>query len=69
MPAEVKKLTGGGADLVIVAAGADNILDQACQCACKCGEVGIVAMITGRIPFYSYAVVFNEIDLYGASVL
>lgn len=66
VPAEVKKLTGGGADLVIVAAGADNILDQACQCACKCGEVGIVAMITGRIPFYSYAVVFNEIDLYGA---
>lgn len=66
VPAEVKKLTGGGADLVIVAAGADNILDQACQCARKCGEVGIVAMITSKIPFYSYAVVFNEIDLYGA---
>lgn len=66
VPAEVKKLTGGGADLVIVAAGADNILDQACACTHKCGEIGIVAMLTSKIPFYSYAVVFNEIKIYGA---
>lgn len=66
VPAEVKKLTGGGADLAIVAAGADNILDQACESVHKCGEVGIVAMITKKIPFYSYGVVFNEIDIYGA---
>ena len=63
----VKELTGGrGADLVIVAAGADNILDQACQCLHKCGEMGIVAMITKEIPFYCYAIVFNEIKVYGA---
>ncbi len=67
VPARVKEMTGGrGADLVIVAAGADNILDQACQCLHKCGEMGIVAMITKKIPFYSYAIVFNEIDVYGA---
>ena len=67
VPARVKEMTGGrGADLVIVAAGADNILDQACECLHKCGEMGIVAMITKKIPFYCYAIVFNEIDVYGA---
>ncbi len=63
---EVKKITGEGADLVVVAAGANNILDQACNCARKRGEVGIVAMITKEIPFYSYAVVFNELEMFGA---
>ena len=63
---EVKKITGAGADLVVVAAGANNILDQACNCARKRGEVGIVAMITKEIPFYSYAVVFNELRMFGA---
>lgn len=67
VPARVKELTGGqGADLAIIAAGADNILDQACECVHKCGEIGIVAMITKKIPFYCYAVVFNEIRVYGA---
>lgn len=67
VPARVKELTHGeGADLVIIAAGADNILDQACACARKCGEIGIVAMITKEIPFYCYAVVFNELSVYGA---
>lgn len=66
IPAEVKRLTGKGADLAIVAAGADNILDQACGCVHKCGEIGIVAMITKVIPFYCYSVVFNEIRTYGA---
>ena len=63
---EVKKITGEGADLVVVAAGANNILDQACNCARKRGEVGIVAMITKEIPFYSYAVVFIELRMFGA---
>lgn len=63
---EVKKITEGGADLVVVAAGANNILDQACNCARKRGEVGIVAMITKEILFYSYAVVFNELRMFGA---
>ena len=67
VPARVKELTDGrGADLAIIAAGADNILDQACECVHKCGEIGIVAMITKKIPFYCYAVVFNEIRVYGA---
>ena len=33
IPEKVKEMTGGrGADLAIIAAGADNILDQACEC-------------------------------------
>jgi L-iditol 2-dehydrogenase len=65
--ARVKELTGGrGADLAIVAAGADNILDQASACVRKRGEIGLVAMITKNIPFYCYSVVFNEQNLYGA---
>ena len=63
---KVKKITGEGADLVVVAAGANNILDQACGCARKRGEIGVVAMITKEIPFYSYAIVFNELRMYGA---
>ena len=67
VPAEVKNLTEGrGADLVMVAAAAPNIFDQACQCLHKCGEMGLVAMITKTIPFYSYAIVFNELRTYGA---
>lgn len=65
--AKVKELTGGrGADLAIVAAGAPGILDQASACVRKRGEIGLVAMITEKIPFYCYSVVFNEQTLYGA---
>ena len=65
--AKVKELTGGrGADLALVCAGANNILDQASQCVSKCGEVGIIAMITKDIPFYCYTMVFNEQTMYGA---
>lgn len=67
IPEKVKEMTGGrGADLAIIAAGADNILDQACECVHKCGEIGIVAMITNKIPFYCYSVVFSELKIYGA---
>lgn len=65
--AKTRELTGGrGVDLAIVAAGADNILDQASECVRKRGEIGLVAMITKRIPFYCYGMVFNEQTLYGA---
>lgn len=65
--AAVKKLTGGkGADLALIAAGAHNIVDQASACVRKRGEIGVVAMITEKIPFYSYQIVFNEQTMYGA---
>jgi L-iditol 2-dehydrogenase len=65
--ARTKELTNGrGADLAIVAAGADGILDQASACVRKRGEIGLVAMITKKIPFYCYSVVFNEQNIYGA---
>jgi L-iditol 2-dehydrogenase len=67
VPALVKKLSGNrGADLVLVAAGADNILDQASASARKRGEIGLISMITTKIPFYSYSLVFNEQTLYGS---
>lgn len=65
--AEIKHATGGvGADLCIVAAGADDILDTACGCVRRGGEVGLVSMITKKIPFYCYSAVFNELRMYGA---
>jgi L-iditol 2-dehydrogenase len=65
--ARVRELTGGrGADLVLVCAGADGILDQASACVRKRGEIGLVAMITRKIPFYCYSMVFNEQTMYGA---
>lgn len=65
--ATVKELTNGrGADLALVAAGANNILDQASSCVRKRGEIGVIAMITEKIPFYSYQIVFNEQTMYGA---
>lgn len=67
VPAEIKKLTNNlGADIVYVAAGADNILDQACQSVRKTGEICLIAMITKNIPFYCYAMVFNELKMYGS---
>ena len=65
--AAVRELTAGkGADLALIAAGANNIIDQATACVKKRGEIGIVAMITEKIPFYSYQLVFNEQTMYGA---
>lgn len=65
--AKVKELTGGrGADLALVCAGADNILDQASACLRKRGEIGLVAMITKKISFYCYSMVFNEQTMFGA---
>lgn len=67
IPEEIKKITNGkGADLAFIAAGADNILDQACNSVHKTGEICIIAMITKKIPFYCYAVVFNELRVYGS---
>lgn len=65
--ATVKELTRGrGADLALVCAGADNILDQASECVRKRGEIGLVAMITRKIPFYCYGMVFKEQTMFGA---
>ncbi|MEN6413085.1 MAG: alcohol dehydrogenase catalytic domain-containing protein [Veillonellales bacterium] len=65
--AVVKGLNGGrGADLAMVAAGAPDILDQAAACVRKRGEVGVIAMITTKYPFYSYQVVLNELTMFGA---
>ena len=57
---------GKGVDVAIVAAGAPNIVDQAASITKRRGEVGIVAMITERIPVNTYQFVFNEINLFGA---
>lgn len=63
----VKRLTDGkGADLALIAAGANNIVDQASACVRKHGEIGVIAMITEKVPFYSYQIVFNEQTMYGA---
>ncbi|MCL2852333.1 MAG: alcohol dehydrogenase catalytic domain-containing protein [Defluviitaleaceae bacterium] len=65
--AKVKELTNGrGADLAIVSAGAPGILDQASDCVRKRGEIGVVSMITEKIPFYSYAIVFKEQTMFGS---
>jgi len=67
IPTHIKSLTGGiGADIVIVAAGSSNIINQACSCLKKRGELCLVAMITEQYPFYSYSVVFNELRIYGS---
>lgn len=64
--AKVKELTDGkGADVALVAAGAPNIIDQASACVKKRGEVGVVSMITEKIPVYTYSFVFNEQNLFG----
>ncbi len=65
--AAIKAATGGkGVDAVIVAAGAPNIIDQASEMAGKTGEVILVAMITEKIPVYTYSFVFGEQTLRGA---
>ena len=57
----VAELTNNnGADATIICAGADNILDQASEITKKRGEICIVSMITNKIPFYCYSVVFKE---------
>lgn len=66
VPAEVKRITGGGADAAVIAAGAKNILDQASASVKKRGEICLVSMLTEPIPFYTYSVVFNEQKLMGA---
>jgi L-iditol 2-dehydrogenase len=63
---KIKKIVGKGADAAVIAAGAGNIVDQACVSVRKRGEICIVAMITERIPVYTYGVVFNEQRVFGA---
>ncbi len=65
----VLALTGGnGADVTVVAAGANAILDQASAITRKGGDVVLVSMMTKSIPVNSYAYVFKEQRLLGAMV-
>ncbi|HAM80898.1 zinc-dependent alcohol dehydrogenase [Ornithinibacillus bavariensis] len=64
---KVKEFTNGrGVDVALVCAGAPGIVDQASSMTRRRGEVGIVAMITEKIPVNTYNFVFNEISLFGA---
>lgn len=65
--ARVKEFTGGrGADVALIAADAKVVVDQASAMVRKRGEVGIIAMITEKIPVYTYSFIFNEQTLFGA---
>jgi L-iditol 2-dehydrogenase len=65
--AKVKEFTGGrGVDVALIAADSKVIVDQASSMVRKRGEVGIIAMITEKIPVYTYNFVFNEQTLFGA---
>ena len=65
--ARVMEFTGGrGVDVALIAADSKVIVDQASAMVRKRGEVGIIAMITEKIPVYTYNLVFNEQTLFGA---
>lgn len=65
--AKAKEFTGGrGVDVALIAADSKVIVDQASAMVRKRGQVGIVAMITEKIPVYTYNFVFNEQTLFGA---
>lgn len=65
--AKVLEFTGGrGVDVALIAADSKVIVDQASAMVRKRGEVGIIAMITEKIPVYTYSFVFNEQTLFGA---
>jgi L-iditol 2-dehydrogenase len=65
--AKVREFTGGrGVDVALIAADSKVIVDQASAMVRKRGEVGIIAMITEKIPVYTYSLVFNEQTLFGA---
>lgn len=59
---------GDGVDVCVIAAGSDNILDQASEITRKGGDVVLVSMITKTIPVNSYSYVFKEQRLIGAMV-
>jgi L-iditol 2-dehydrogenase len=66
--AKVREFTAGrGADVALIMADAKNIIDQASSLVRKRGEVGMVAMITEKIPVYPCNFVFKELTLFGAA--
>ena len=61
VPSKVNELTDGvGVDTAVIAAGAANIMDQASASVKKQGMICILAMITEKIPVYTYSMVFKE---------
>lgn len=65
--ARVREFTGGkGANVALIAANSKVIVDQAAALVKRRGEVGIISMITEKIPVYTYNFVFNEQTLFGA---
>jgi L-iditol 2-dehydrogenase len=65
--AKVREFTAGrGADVVLIMADAKNIIDQAASLVRKRGEIGLVAMITEKIPVYPFNFVSGELSLFGA---
>jgi L-iditol 2-dehydrogenase len=66
--AKVREFTGGkGADVALIMADAKNIIDQAASIVSKRGEIGMVAMITEKIPVYPFNFVAGELTLFGAA--
>jgi L-iditol 2-dehydrogenase len=64
---KVREYTGGrGADVVLIAAEAKNIIDQALSIVRKRGEICLLALICEKIPVDPFSVVINELTLYGA---
>jgi L-iditol 2-dehydrogenase len=66
--AKVKEFTGGrGAAAVLIMADAKNIIDQAASLVTQRGVIGLVALITEKIPVYPFDFVAGELNLLGAT--
>jgi L-iditol 2-dehydrogenase len=66
--AKVREFTGGrGADVVLIMADAKNIIDQAASLVTKRGVIGLVALITEKIPIYPFDFVAGELNLLGVT--
>jgi L-iditol 2-dehydrogenase len=64
--AKVREFTAGrGADVALIVADAKNIIDQASSIVRKRGEVGLISIMTEKIPVYPGNFVFNELTLFG----
>ncbi len=66
VPGIIRAHNGGGVDVTLVCAGAPGIIDQASEITKRLGQIVLVAMITEKIPVYTYSFVFDERTLTGA---